>query len=124
MRVAEASIRSVICDECDDDDPAMRRRQASRVRIRALDSKPSRDAISIRARAAMAAGLYAGFALRHRSWRRSIDVAHELQTPSAFLIHIIVCAICRVFLRFKNESLRLQGFRPTSALITANEPLI
>jgi len=40
------------------------------------------------------------------------------------LIHIIVCDLQGFPAFSKNESLRLQGFRPTSALITANEPLI
>jgi DNA-binding protein HU-beta len=40
------------------------------------------------------------------------------------LIHIIVGGLQGFPAFSKNESLRLQGFRPTSALITANEPLI
>jgi DNA-binding protein HU-beta len=40
------------------------------------------------------------------------------------LIHIIVAGLQSFPAFSKNESLRLQGVRPTSASITANEPLI
>jgi DNA-binding protein HU-beta len=73
-------------------------------------------------RVAMASGLSAVVA-------RAGALAGELLTQCKFrrhldLIHIIACD-SQSFPGFsKNESLRLQCFRPTSASITANEPLI
>ena len=117
MRVVEASDPLRRSSDDDDDGPVKRRQAGQRVCRVVICNRVGRDFVRL-------PSPDGGWFLR----RFRIAAAGFGVAPSALrecrchlhLIHIIVCCLQSFPAFSKNELLRLQGFRPTSALITAN----